>query len=254
MGPTLLLVHDGFWSFVWGQVIDRLRDRFRVITLDFPGSGLSPAADRAVGLESDSFLLEAFVDQMALDRVTLVAHDLGGPVGIGIGLRRPELIDGMVLANTFAWPPAHRGLRAMFAIMSSRPITAFNVATNLVPRLSSGNFGVGRHLDNAQREAFLGGLQLRHSRLRFHQLMSSARISGGYLASLETALRTTLHDRPVLTIYGERNDPFGFQARFKEILPHAEELVVPKGNHFPMCDDPDGFAHRIATWHQRLIT
>lgn len=94
-GPGLLLVHDGMWSYVRGQVIDRLCDRFRVITLDFPGAGLSPASDHPRGLEADSRLSEGFVQQLGLDRVTLVTHDLGGPVGIGMAMRRPDLVNGM---------------------------------------------------------------------------------------------------------------------------------------------------------------
>jgi haloalkane dehalogenase len=42
-GPTLLLVHAGpAWSFVYRDVILRLRERFRCVALDLPGSGLSP--------------------------------------------------------------------------------------------------------------------------------------------------------------------------------------------------------------------
>lgn len=36
-GPTLLFVHAGLWSFVFRDVITRLRADFRCVTLDFPG-------------------------------------------------------------------------------------------------------------------------------------------------------------------------------------------------------------------------
>ena len=39
-GPALLFVHTGMWSFIFRDVITRLRDDFRCITLDFPGYGL----------------------------------------------------------------------------------------------------------------------------------------------------------------------------------------------------------------------
>jgi hypothetical protein len=41
------------------------------------------------------------------------------------------------------------------------------------------------------------------------------------------------------TIFGQRNDPFGFQPRWKQLFPHARDVVVLKENHFPMCDAPD---------------
>jgi pimeloyl-ACP methyl ester carboxylesterase len=66
-----------------------------------------------------------------------------------------------------------------------------------------------------------------------------------------------LHDRPKrprragvqLTIFGERNDPFGFQARWKALFPDAQQFVIPRGNHFPMCDDPQFVAETISSWH-----
>jgi haloalkane dehalogenase len=251
-GPTLVLVHDGMWSFLWGQAIERLRDRFRVITLDFPGSGLSPAADRPVGLESDSALLERLVDRLELSELTLVAHDLGGPVGLGLAARRPELVTGLVLVNSFAWPPHVRSLRVMLGLMGSAPLRGLNVGTNLIARATSGRFGVGRHLSQDARKAFIGPfLESKVPRRRFHLLMGSVQGESEYLSQIELALRTTLKDRPVLTVFGERNDPFHFQARFKEIFPDVTEIVIPKGNHFPMCDDPSGFAEQVADWLTR---
>lgn len=247
-GPVLLLVHDGMWSFIWGQLIERLRKDYRVVTLDFPGSGLSPASHHPTSIKDDSALLEKFVDHLQLDRMTLVLHDLGGSVGVGLAARRPESIEGMAMTNTFAWRPHVASLKFMFALMTSRTMTGLNVGTNLVPKLTSTNFGVGRHLDEAGRRAFLGGFLTRSQRRRFHDLMESAKREVDYLESLEIALETTLSDKPVLTVYGEKNDPFGFQARFKDYFPHAAEMIIPKGNHFPMSDDPEGVARKISDW------
>src|SRR5215471_1540469 len=59
---------------------------------------------------------------------------------------------------------------------------------------------------------------------------------------------------PLLTIFGKRNDPLGFQPRWKQLFPEAQQVVVPKGNHFPMCDAPDLVANRIRSWHKELRT
>lgn len=252
-GPTLLLVHDGMWSYIWGQLISRLRSGFRVITLDFPGSGLSPDSRAPPSLEGDSLLLESFAERLGLSDVTLVLHDLGGGVGVGLAARRPELIKGMVMVNSFAWPPDTRSFRAMLRIMTSRPVTALNVGTNLVPRLSTTSFGIGRHLDEASRKAFVGPYAAKGPRRRFHHLMNGALAERDYLAKLDQALKTTLAGKPVLTIFGEKNDQFGFQARFKDYFPDSDEMVIPKGHHFPMCDDPEGVAERITTWHSAAV-
>lgn len=252
-GPTLLLVHDGMWSYVWGQMIDELSGRFRVVTLDFPGSGLSPYADRPISLEGDSMFLEEFAFALGVDCFTGVFHDLGGPVGIGFAARHPERVNGLVLINTFAWPPHLKSLRAMLRLMSSRPVRALNTTTNLIPRMTSGRFGVGRHLDATGREAFLGGFQRKESRRRFHEIMAGAVTESEYLARVESALSSTLVDKPVLTVFGKRNDPFGFQARFRDYFTDVEEMTVPGGNHFPMSDDPKGVASRIIAWYEDKV-
>lgn len=249
---TLLFVHDGFWSFIWAPLLSELPG-FRRVTLDFPGAGLSPTRGAAPSLAHDSVVLERLVDHLGLRDVTLVVHDLGGAVGLSMAARRPELIRGLVMVNTFAWPPDATGLRTMLGFMGSRPVTGLDVATNLVPRLSSTRFGVGRHLDREGRAALLGPFRDRGPRRRFHGLMAAARREHGLFEQIEGALRTTLSDRPVLTIFGERNDPFGFQPRFREMFPDAEELVIAGGNHFPMADDPELVATTIADWHDRRV-
>lgn len=252
-GPALLLVHDGMWSYIWGQLINRLKDDFRVIALDFPGSGLSPDDGGAASLEADSRLLERFADHLELTRFTVIAHDLGGSVSLGLAGRRPELVDGIVAINTFAWPPDGRSLRAMLKVVGGPIVTGMNVGTNFVFRLTSTKFGVGRDLDQGGRRAFLGPFRQEGPRRRFHHLMRAAITESDFLSEVEEGLSAVLAEKPLLTIYGEKNDPFGFQARFKEKSPLAWEMVIPGGNHFPMCDDPAGVASRIAEWHETEV-
>jgi pimeloyl-ACP methyl ester carboxylesterase len=251
-GPTLLLISDGMCSYIWGQLIEHLIPHFRVVTLDFPGSGLSPSSHPATTLATDSHLLEAFVDGLGLDRFTPVVHDLGGGVGLGVAGRRPDSIDGLVLINTFAWPPEGPGLRTMLRLMGSRPMSTLNSATNLVARASSGRFGIGRHLAGSERAAFVAMFRHQESRRRFHTLMRAAVDDGDYLATVEAGLEG-LSRKPAMTVFGQRNDPFGFQEKWVQHFPGAEQMVIPGGYHFPMCDDPVGVAAAITSWHQAKV-
>ena len=252
-GPVLLLVHAGMWSFVWRDVIAELSGEFRCVAVDFPGSGLTQAPDDyPIGIGPNALLLEGVTDRLGLTDLTLVAHDLGGLIGLATAARRPELIRGLVLINGFGWPP--RGvLRAFLGLMGGPAVRGANVATNVLPRLTSGRLGVGRHLSPGARAAFLGPTRDRARRPTFHQLMRDASHSAPLLEQVETGLRTVLNDRPALTIFGQYNDPFGFQRRWRELLPHARQIVVARGNHFPMNDDPPGVAAAIRSWWQEVI-
>ena len=57
----------------------------------------------------------------------------------------------------------------------------------------------------------------------------------------------------MFTVFGEKNDPFGFADRWRSMFPHARSWIVPAGNHFPMCDDPDGYASRLRDWHHAEV-
>jgi len=72
-------------------------------------------------------------------------------------------------------------------------------------------------------------------------------------AEASVALRGLFAELPLLTIFGERNDPFHFQQRWRELFPGARQLVIPGGNHFPMCDDPPFVAEAIERWRRTSI-
>lgn len=78
-GPTLLFVHAGLWSFVFRDVITRLRADFRCVTLDFPGFGLASPTAGDPSIADLAGVLTTFVTGLGLRDVTVVAHDLGGP-------------------------------------------------------------------------------------------------------------------------------------------------------------------------------
>ena len=252
-GPTLLFVHAGLWSFIWRDVIIGLRKDFRTIAIDFPGFGLAAASDTDPTILGLSTVLAEFVAELDLNDVTLVAHDLGGPVALGAASDDPGRYQALVLTNTFAWEPDKWSLRAMLRTMGSRPMTWLDAATNFLPRMSTNRFGVGRHLSRAGKKAFRGPYRDRSRRRRLHLLMRSTLNSGEHFTRIEETTCSALNDRPVLTIFGQYNDPWGFQDRHTATFPNHEGIVVPKGWHFPMTVDPDLFVDTVRDWWQRKV-
>ncbi len=252
-GPTLLFVHAGMWSFIFRDAIRSLRSDFRCITFDFPGYGLSPDPEHRLTVSDMVEVTAQFIDRLDLQSATLVAHDVGGPVSVAALEARSDRIAGLVLTNTFLWTPDTRGLRAMLRIVGSRPFAAFGTATNLVPRLTSGRGGVGRHLDPTGRRAFLGPYRRWGRRWGFHAAMRSIIGSPEVTEAAWKMASGPLRTVPTLTIFGEKNDPFGFQNRHGANFTDHEPIIVKEGNHFPMMDDPAGFASEIRSWHARRV-
>lgn len=248
-GPVLLFVHAGMWSFVWRDVIAELSKDFRCVALDFPGSGLSDSAPGyRVSIGAHAEVLAAFVAHLGLTDLTLVLHDLGAVIGLDFAAGHPEHVRALVITQGFGWWPRQRILRGALRLMGGATMRALNRTTNVINRLTATRFGVGRHLAAADRHAFLGPTRNRRRRRPFHDLMRDTHRSRQRLGDIEAALRGTLRDRPLLTIFGQRNDPFHFQRTWLDLYPAAHQVVVAKGNHFPMNDDPTQFATAIREW------
>ncbi len=119
--------------------------------------------------------------------------------------------------------------------------------------MTATRFGVGRHLDRQGRAAFLGPTRDRCRRRHFHDLMHDTYRSRTTLEAIENALLGSLRHLPLLTVFGERNDPMLFQGRWQELFPIATQVVVPRGNHFPMNDAPTMFAIEICRWWHEAV-
>jgi haloalkane dehalogenase len=250
-GPVLLF-YTGIGSFVWRDVILRLSADFRCVVLDPPGIGLSARVARsATTLANSARAVVAVVEALDLTSATLVVHDTGGPPALAAAARTPDRFDGIVGVNTFGWKPEGRAFRGMLAVMGSPVVRTFDVATGLLARVTATAFGVGRHLDEDSRRAYRAGIA--QGLGSFHDYMRDARVSDPLYDEIARALAGPFRLLPLLTIFGERNDPLGFQPRWKRRFPNARQIVIPKGNHFPMCDAPDVVADEIRTWHRGCV-
>lgn len=252
-GPVLVFVHTGFWSFIWRDVMLRLMRDFRCVTFDAPGTGLSERLPASrIDLGGASRALTAVVRTLDLDEITLVVHDLGGPSGIAGAARDPDRFRALCAVNAFAWRPTGMLFRGMLGLMGSALVREADAWTGLLTRVTSTSFGIGRQMDAGSRQAFASGVGRQGARA-FHAYLRDARKAEAIYRELEDALSGPLGRLPLLTIFGERNDPLRFQRRWKQLFRGARQVVVAKGNHFPMGDDPDLVARTIGEWHRECV-
>jgi haloalkane dehalogenase len=212
----------------------------------------SAAASSQSNLERSSQAVTAVIRQLGLEDLVLIVQGLGGLTGLAGAAEVAERVRGIVAVNTSAWRPTQFGFRAMLALMGSPLVREFDVSTSLLVWITSASFGAGRNLGQTDRRALRSAIGPEGLRA-FHRLMREGLHSEPLYARVEHALTATFRDLPVLTIFGERNDPFGFQTRWKALFPGARQVVVPDGHHFPMCDNPDVMATSIRTWYRDVV-
>ena len=252
-GPALLFVHTGLSSIIWRDVMSMLAADFQCVSLDAPGTGLSQRLPHGrIDIKHSAHAVTAVIRELELEDLVLVVHDLGGLTGIAGVADVPERVRGIVAVNTFAWRPSEFPFRAMLALMGNPLVREFDVATGLLPQITATSFGAGGNLDPTGRRALRSAID-RDGLRAFHTLMGDALRSHAIYARVQRALTDQFRDLPLLTIFGERNDPFGFQRRWKSLFPQARQVVVPGGHHFPMCDDPALVATSISSWYRDLV-
>jgi haloalkane dehalogenase len=252
-GPTLLFVHVGSWSFVWRDLLLELSPQYRCVTIDAPGSGLSAHPDSPVSLRGAANAVGNLIDGLDLRAITMIFHDAGGPVGLAAAAERSERIAGLVAVNALGWRPTSIALRGMLCLVGSAPARVFGGPSGSVARLSASSFGAGRHWTRDDRRVFLAGLD-RSARSNTHRYLNALRREDDLLRRVEAALHGDLAGLPLLTVFGSRNDPFGFGKRWKQLFPHAEQHIIPGGNHYPMGDDPEAVAEWIRRWHAEHVS
>ncbi len=101
-GPeTLLLLHgEPTWGYLFRHQITAWAAQHRVVAVDHMGFGRSETpTDRTYWLQDHIDNLEHFVLAQDLRGLTLVMHDFGGPVGMGLAIRHPGRIKRIVSVN-----------------------------------------------------------------------------------------------------------------------------------------------------------
>jgi pimeloyl-ACP methyl ester carboxylesterase len=248
-GPVLLFVHVGLWCLMWRDVIGRLSDRYRCITLDVPGSGLSGRTSRQnQTLDSAAQAVGALIDRLDLQDITLVVHDLGGLATLAAVRPRLSRVAAVAAVNTFGWKPRGLMLPLALRLFGSAAMRELDAFTGLLPWSSSSPLGVGRRWSRQIKQAWRAGLRDHSSRRVPHRLFRDA-ARNKRIHELADASLIELAGRPLMTVFGRYGDYFWFQRQWRRRHPGAHSVVVPGGFHFPMCDNPDLVAARLHEWH-----
>jgi haloalkane dehalogenase len=243
---TLLFVHGNpTWSFHWRNLIQSLRPRYRCVALDHLGCGLSDKPARLLTLDHHIENLATLVERLDLERITLVAQDWGGAVGLGTMLRMPERLERIVLFNTGAFPPRSIPWRiraCRFPVLGRLAVQGGGLFSRAALRMTLARKS---RLDPAVAAAYLAPYDTWANRRAVYGFVKD--IPGGpldatwqTLAEIERRL-PTLADRPALLAWGMRDWCFRPDCleRFERAWPKAEVHRLADVGHWVLEDAPD---------------
>jgi haloalkane dehalogenase len=242
--PVLLMLHGNpTWSFYYRNLVKELSSEYRVIAPDHIGCGLSDKPqDYAYTLAHHIDNLEALIAALELRSLTLVVHDWGGAIGMGLAVRRPELIERFVVFNTGAFPadrmPWAIGLCRIpgFGAFAIRGFNAF---------ARGALFSCVVHKERITADVRSGYLapydswKNRVANLRFVQDIPMNDEHPGYplLVEIGEKLRN-LSDRPMLICWGAKDFVFDdwFFEEWKRRFPRAQAHYFIDAGHYVLED------------------
>jgi len=106
--PVVLLHGIPTWSYLYHDVIPLLEPHCRVLAPDFLGHGYSDRRDRFDrSLRAQAAMIVRFLDELGLEKATIVGHDTGGGVALIMGIDHADRVNRLVLSNVVAydsWP------------------------------------------------------------------------------------------------------------------------------------------------------
>jgi haloalkane dehalogenase len=280
-GPTLFFIHPGVgWSFMYSDIIQELRNRFRCVALDLPGFGLSPATPGYQHtLTDDSRLLERFMQALGLTDVTLFSHDVTGSIALGVVARRPEWFRAVIILPSFAWPlERYRKVYPMIQLIGSPLFRFLSTHFNFFLEYTLGTITKKpkQPFSDREKQAYRGPNLDRAVRRYPHDLYKSVTKSHDYLVDLEQRLSAiSAPIRPAndasastygqagraekemlaLLIFGDQDATIkmGWLARLERIFPQHRTIIMKSSHHFPQIYDSAAVASAIRSfWDEEI--
>ncbi len=252
--PPLLVLH-GFptSSFDFHRVLDRLAADRRVLLFDQLGYGLSDKPDIAYTLAGQADIAMALLDQLGVDRLGLLTHDVGDTVGGELLARNleggwPVEITDRTLTNGSIYMELAQlsiGQRLLLDLPDARlpgrgPVDAEAVVAGVVATYSPGT--VVDITDTAavgEMIAHLDGMLLLPRVIRY--LEERRRDEARFTGAIER------HPTPLRVVWG-RDDPIAVVAmtdRLAGAAPALDLRVLDGVGHYPMVEAPDRFVAAV---------
>jgi haloalkane dehalogenase len=260
--PILLLHGNPTSSYVWRNILPHLEPLGRCIAPDLIGMGQSDKPDLAYRFADHARYLDAFIDALGLDELTLVVHDWGSALGFDWMARHPSAVRRVAFFEAFLAPlpsfevfaPANRELFRQFRTPGTGERLVLEQNAFVEQVLPA---GILRTLSAAEMDAYRAPFPDPASRrptLAWPREIPIAGEPADVLAVIERyriALQRSAVPKLLLTA-----DPgvlvlAPLVAWCRERLPNLEVVELGPGRHYLQEDHPDAIGRSIGDWIQR---
>ncbi len=259
LGDVLLLVHGNpTWSFYWRNLVLGLRGQYRLIVPDHIGCGLSDKPRHyAYRLSQHIENLKRLVSELDLRQITLLSHDWGGPIGLGVATALPDRFARFVMFNTAAFRSTWMPWRIRVCrtpVLGRIAVQGMNVFAKAAIRMAVNK---PDRMTSAVRSGLVAPYNSWGNRQAIYRFvedipMSPEAPSYQTLADIESRL-SLLKAQPWMFIWGMRDWCFKpqFLERFLDHFPKAEVHRLNDAGHYVIEDAYEEIIPLVAQFLQK---
>ncbi|SEV88417.1 alpha/beta fold hydrolase [Natrinema salifodinae] len=227
-------------SFLWRDVTPPLSDEYRVIAPDMVGYGNSAmhdGFDRSIRAQEE--MINGLVDELGLESLTFVGHDLGGGVGLRYAAHNTDAVDRLVLSNAVcydSWP-------IETIVDLGLPSTVNGMSVEDAREMLEGIFRDTRY-DDPDEEFVEGMLAPWDSE---EAIVSLSRNAIGTNTSHTTEIDPSEISARTLLLWGAEDEfqPIEYAERLEDDISDAELVGLDEASHWVMADRPDAYGDRL---------
>lgn len=244
--PVLVLLHGSNASLqTWEPWVTRLAGKYRVISYDQPGHGLtgpSPSDDYSAAAFGD--VIDRVTAKLGVSRFALAGNSMGGGIAAHYALAHPERLTGLILVDAGGAPDTTPkslpigfkiaqtpGLRAIMEYITPRSVIAKSIHQTLSNQAIINDAMIDRYWELLRYPG-----NRRATGIRF----------GMKRVPLEKSAFATLKV-PTLVLWGEEDTliPVAAGRWYEAAIPGSKLIVYPRIGHAPMEEAADQSAKDV---------
>jgi len=235
-GKTVVLIHGfGEDGNIWNDIVKELKNNFRVIVPDLPGSGKSTILkdeNTPISIDDYAKVIINILRNESVSNCTIIGHSMGGYITLAIAEKYPEILNGFGLFHSTAFADnEERKQGRLKSIEFIQTHDAISFLRTSIPGLFADKFKQ-EHANVVEKVIDAGISFSKETLIQYQRAMLNRP------ERREVLQQTNL---PVLFIIGEKDQAIPLQQSLAEChLPStASMLILPNGGHMGMLEESE---------------
>ena len=265
--PATLFLHGGIpgvtpycsGAHIWNGYLHSFQNRTLIVP-DLPGSGGTIQGSQPLTMDTMGQHVFGLLSALSLDTVDVVGHDLGGLIGVWMGLSEPSRVRSLSIVASPMCPPAADGLDNILLASPPQPLWSRESQAWAFERLSL----VHTHIDEPFLDTCVAASRgVAHGKAISYMKENYARTFAPSMTRVRNRLWDACRNRglqvPTQIVWASHDPATSRESGmvlFNAIAgqQQASQIhIVNRSGSFPFREQPAAFSHIVASFEDAIL-